>query len=94
VLTRRPAAEIHAGGENRRARVGGLIQHECGIPLPVVKQERPKSRSLDAFQELLRNDLIRIDVVAAQRRHDPAMRAEWFSRSACAAGGRNGDISP
>jgi hypothetical protein len=72
-----------------------LIQHEGGIALPVVKQERPESRALDAFQELLRDDLIGIDVVASQGRHQPAMRAERFAGgSAYAAGGRYGEIAP
>ena len=79
MLARRAAAKIHAAGQDRRAGVRRLVQHERRIALPVVEQERAEPRSLDPLEELLRNDLIRIDVVAAQRRHEPAMREERLS---------------
>ena len=67
MLARRAAAEVHAGDEDRRAGVVRLVQHERRIALPrppVVEQERAEARSLDPLQELLRDDLIGVDVVA------------------------------
>src|SRR5688572_6358227 len=76
MLARRAAAEIDAGGEHRRALIPFLVQHERGFAFPVVKEERPEPRSLNSFQELLWNDLIGVDVVAAQRRDAATMHAE------------------
>ena len=53
----------------------GWFSTNDGFALPVVEQERAEARSLDPLQELLRDDLIGVDVVAAQRRDAAAMHA-------------------
>ncbi len=73
MLARRSATEVDAGGENRGAGELRLVQHERRILLPVVEQERAESRFLDALEELFRDDLIGVDVVAPQRRDASAM---------------------
>src|ERR1043165_590651 len=76
MLARRAATEILIRYEYRRALVTRLVQHKRRIRTPVVKQKLPKPRALDAFQELLRNNLIRIDIRAIERRHESRMFLE------------------
>src|SRR5205807_7737819 len=59
-----------------------LIQYEirsrlaiAGVP-PVEEEELSVTSTLDPFQELLGDDLVRIDAAAIERRHDAGMFAE------------------
>ena len=73
VLARRAAAEIGAGQQNRRAGVARVVEDELGTGAavgaepPVVEQIPAEAGALDALQELLRDDLIGVDVAAQQR---------------------------
>src|SRR6185295_12251232 len=70
VLPGRTASEILTRDHNRRFLVLRMMQHERRIFLsfrrvpPIVKQELTKPRTLDSLQELLRDNLVRIDVDA------------------------------
>ncbi len=84
VLARRAASEISACHEDRRALIAGRIQNKrgvqraaCGVA-PIVEQEFPEARALDALQELLRNDLIRINIRAVERRDYSTVNAKRF----------------
>ena len=75
MLAARAAAEVLAGDENLRALVARIVERErsgSGSPeavLPPVEEEKlAVAGALDALQELLGNDLVRIDVGAVERR--------------------------
>src|SRR6202034_3045728 len=65
-----------------------LIQHEIGMRRacfrsllnapPIEEQKIFVACALDAFEKLLRNDLIGVDVRAIEGRYQPFMFAEWF----------------
>src|SRR5262245_33993977 len=69
MLTAAAAAKISPGQQNRCPCRFRLVQFKfrirrltvAQIP-PVIEQKRPVSRSLNPLEELLGNDLIRIDV--------------------------------
>ena len=79
VLARGAAPEVRTGDQDGRSVVARLIQDKrqvqraIGADAPVVKQELAKAGSLDALEELLRDDLIGIDVASHQRDHPAAM---------------------
>ena len=64
-----------------------LVQLEFGIfravfpAAPIVEQELPKARSLDALEKLLGNDLVRIDIGAVHGRDQTVMLDERFHAS-------------
>jgi hypothetical protein len=68
MLPRRSTTKILPRNKNRRAFVTWLIENESWIRTPIVKQKLTKPRTLDAFQKLLRDDLIRVNVRAIERR--------------------------
>ena len=69
VLARRARAEVGAGDEDLRVPELGPCEHEVGIVVaPVEEQELAEAGALDALQELLRDDLVGVDVGAVQRR--------------------------
>src|SRR6185295_10653170 len=70
MLARRAATKILARDENRRAFVTRFVENERWIRTPVVKQKLTKPRTLDTFEELLRDDLIGIDVGSIERRYE------------------------
>src|SRR3954451_21923356 len=59
-----PAAEVRPGGQDRV-----LGQRPARLLRPVVEEELAEARPLDALEELLGNDLVRVDVGARQRGH-------------------------
>src|SRR5437660_1013186 len=86
MLARRSATEIFAHQQHRSALVSRLVKHEIRIaqPLrtvlpwlarveiaPLVEQIRTESAALDGFQELLRQDGVRIHIGTVNRRHQP-----------------------
>ncbi len=46
-----------------------LVQHEIPTRPPVEEKKRPIAGPFDPLQELLRDDLVGIDIRAIQRRH-------------------------
>src|ERR1700759_3984175 len=78
VLARGATPEVFAGDQNARALVVVFVQNEVRIGLagvrtfvdatPVVEEEVAVPGALDTFEELLGNDLVRVDV--GQRQGD------------------------
>ena len=73
VLARGAAAEVRARQQHRRAGVARIVQHESGaggpaIGAPVVEERVGEPGAPEPLQELLRDDLIGVDVAARQRR--------------------------
>jgi hypothetical protein len=60
VLARRPAAEVAPREQDRR--VGRAVKLEVGVFHPVEEEELAVPGTLDPLQELLRDDLVRVDV--------------------------------
>src|SRR5215469_9725968 len=75
MLTRAARAEVLPRNEHTRALVSRAIQYEVvifravGIQPPVDEEPLAESCAHDCLQELLRNDLIGVDVGAIKRRH-------------------------
>ena len=97
VLARAATAEIPARKKDRRALIARLIQHEIGIAptfgrvlsglavvqiTPFVEQVRTEARPLDRLQKLLRDDRVRVDVGAIERRNDSGVNSKRFHRVA------------
>src|SRR5882762_2118239 len=78
MLPRRSATEVCSGDENLRAAVLGAVEEEVALPAPVVEEERAVARTLDAFEELLGNDLVGVDVGAVERSDDAGDAGERF----------------
>src|SRR5713101_4391308 len=72
VLARRPASEVLAGHQHRRALVFGPVQDEVVRLPPVIEKEGAEAGALDALQELLRDYLVGVDVGAVERGHPAA----------------------
>ena len=69
VLARRARAEVGAGDEDRRvAGTPAGSSTKSGSLAPVEEQELAEAGALDALQELLRDDLVGVDVGAVERR--------------------------
>ena len=68
VLPRRAAAEVPSGDQDRRPGVLGPVQLERRVLPPVVEQELAVAGALDPLQELLRDDLVGVDVGAVEHR--------------------------
>src|SRR5436190_9126999 len=101
VLARRPATEVRTGHQNRRALRRRTVELEAGVgravgPVtPIAEQRGPEAGPLDAFQKLLGDDLIGIDVAPRQRDqaspvfreglHHPRTSTRWPSMAAAAA---------
>jgi len=87
VFARRSTTKVPPRDQDARAFVARLIEHEIGILLsvhakpPVVKKKLSEASFLDALQELLGNDLVRIHIDPIQRRYATAMHCEWFHRA-------------
>ena len=73
VLARRAAAEVAARDEDPRPLRFGPVELERGVLAPVEEEELAEAAALDALQELLRDDLVGVDVGAVEhqrvRRH-------------------------
>ena len=84
VLARRPTSEVFPGDQNARCPIARLMKHELRISLavrsesPVIKQELPETCALNALQELLRDDLVGIDVDPVERCRKTAMHCKGF----------------
>src|SRR5581483_11220562 len=66
VLARRAAAEVAPREQDLRARVLRPVQLEVGILHPVEEEELAVAGPLDPLQELLRDDLVGVDVAAVE----------------------------
>ncbi len=62
-----PQPKFGPASEDRRALVGRVVEHEVRVLAPVEERERPEAGALDALQELLRHDLVGVDVRAVER---------------------------
>src|SRR5204862_3835648 len=60
------AAEVPAGKQDPSARECRAVQLEARLPTPVVEKELCPAGSLDPLQELLREDLVGVDVGAVE----------------------------
>ena len=75
VLARGAAAEVAPGEQHPRARELGLVELEAGalvtvlVEAPVEERVLPVARALDPLQELLRDDLVGVDVGPVEHRH-------------------------
>src|SRR5574337_987454 len=93
VLAARPAAEVLAREQDRRALVARLVQHEVGVRAargrvhaglavvqvaPLVEQVRAEAGLLDRLEELLRDDRVGVDVLAVQRRDQALVHGEFL----------------
>src|SRR3954468_3340942 len=85
------AAEVATGNEDRVR-----LQLDLPRPDPVVEEELAEAGPLDPLEELLRNDLVGVDVGAVEHRHLPLdhiygshdqslMSTKWPSIAAAAA---------
>jgi hypothetical protein len=95
VLPRRTAAEVLTGHEDRGARGLRTIELEAGLLPPVMEQELAEAASLDALQELLRDDLVGVDVGAWQHRGATGVSPEWQHQIlGSSSGGRRAGGAP
>src|SRR5262249_47374580 len=62
VLARRAAAEVAAREQDPRSTALRPVELEAGVLRPLEEHELAEARPLDSLQELLRHDLVRIDV--------------------------------
>src|SRR5439155_18247350 len=69
MLARRTAPEVAAGDQDLCARVLGPVELEVGILRPVEEEELAVAGALDPLQELLRHDLVGVDVGAVEYRN-------------------------
>src|ERR1019366_7542771 len=82
MLARGPTAEVFPRDKDRGLGVARRVQHKIGNlfsvarKAPVVEQEFPESRALDALQKLLGNDLIGVHVHLIKRDNDAGMLAK------------------
>src|SRR5262249_47543362 len=84
MLARRATAEVLICNQYRRTFIARLVQHKLRIRFsvgqvtPVVKKKLSKPCALDAFEKLLRNNLVRIDIRTIQRRYQTRMFVKWL----------------
>mgnify|MGYP000750722315 CR=1 FL=1 len=75
VFSRRSGTEVGAGDEDHRLGVLPAIEDEArvrltlGILCPIPEEERSKAGALNALEELLRNDLVGVDIGPRQGGH-------------------------
>src|SRR5687768_16888487 len=62
VLARGAAAEVPARDEDRGARGVGAVELEVGVLDPVEEEKLAEAGATDALEELLRDDLVGVDV--------------------------------
>src|SRR5207237_1161612 len=84
VFAARAAAKIFAGDENLRALVARIVEHKVrngitGRSLPPIEKEKvPITRALDPLQELLGNNLVRVDIRPVERHRQRCECLEWL----------------
>src|SRR5690625_2946687 len=78
VLTRGAGAEVGAGHEHRAPAVCGLVQHEVGIAAPGGEQPVVEAGLGHALEVDGGDDLVGVDVAAAQRDSDAGVGGEGF----------------
>src|ERR1700693_2698737 len=64
------------GDEDLGAGTPRPVEDEVALAPPVVKKERSITRPLDAFEELLGDDLVGVDVGSIERAQDPGGAGE------------------
>src|SRR5205085_1736241 len=94
VLARRAAAEVASGEQDLRALVLGAVELEVGpqapvlVEAPVEEEELAEPGSLDPLEELLRDDLVGVDVGALENGGAARDRAERLHRVAASSHSR------
>ncbi|MPN40184.1 hypothetical protein SDC9_187720 [bioreactor metagenome] len=76
MLARGAGAEIGAGHQHGRLLVSRLVEQELGVLAPGCEQPVFEAGAGDALQVDSRNDLIGVDIAAAQRDGDTGVRTE------------------
>src|SRR4029453_6160868 len=76
VLPRRAAAEVRPGQKDPGAVALGPVELEVRLLPPVVEEELAVARALDSLEELLRDDLVGVDVGAVEHRRASCHRAK------------------
>src|SRR5262249_19329089 len=82
VLAGGAAAEVAPGDQDAAASVGRVVELEIGIErsvfaeAPVIEEELAEAGPLDPLQELLRDDLVGVDVDAVERGEDAGVANE------------------
>src|ERR1035441_699738 len=100
VFAARSAGEVLARDENLRALVTRIVQNERWVGIasrcapPVEEKKIAVAGALDALQELLRYDLVGIDVGAIQRRGQRGECAKGLHQAfpPCSAGSRTAQL--
>src|SRR5207248_3674704 len=88
VLAGGAAAEVAAGDEDGRPRVGRVVDREARLAAPVPEEELAEAAALDALEELLGEDLVGVDVRAVERADDAGDFSERLHVSSSPAAGR------
>lgn len=84
MLTTGTVAEVLSSNQNRSTAKRLLIQNELrllgpvGFETPVKEKELPKPRAFDPLQELLGDNLVRIDIGSIQRCDNSGVLCEGF----------------
>src|SRR5438128_452314 len=100
VFARRAAAEILQGEQDARTTSGGDVELELRVEAtvraeaPVVEQCRAEPGALDAFQELLWNDLVGVDIGPGQGGEPARVAHVGFHHDAAGAQLRISTIRP
>src|SRR2546421_86166 len=76
VLSRRAAAEVAPREQDSRTLCFGPVELEVRILAPVEEEELAETGPLDPLEELLRDDLVRVDVRAVEHECARCERAE------------------
>src|SRR5438105_9478977 len=82
MFSRRPTAEIASGYQDRSVAVWLAVEHEIGafiavwfVP-PVVEEGAAIAGALDALQELLRDDLVGVNIGPIERYYHAVLGAK------------------
>ena len=86
VFARRPVSEVASRNEDRALAIGFPIEHEIGVlhrfrrveVAAFVKEVLPKALAVDRKEELLRNDLVRVDVRGVEGGRNAGVGLERF----------------
>src|SRR5213592_1129514 len=84
MFARRTAAEILSGDQDRGFTKASIVQWKGHVRLsvrqkaPIVEKEFAKACALNPLQELLRNNLIRIDVWPIKRKYQACVISKWL----------------
>src|SRR4029077_19133618 len=81
VLARGAAPEVGTSDEDGRALELRAVEREIVVLRPVPEEELTVARALDPLEELLRDDLVGVDVVAIERGDRPGDHVEMLHQT-------------